>query len=35
FERYKDLEDGKWVKVDRWADVDEAKELIRTAIDAA
>ncbi|MGI9354367.1 MAG: inorganic diphosphatase [Rhizobiaceae bacterium] len=35
FERYKDLEDGKWVKVDRWADADEAKELIRTAIDAA
>jgi len=35
FERYKDLEDGKWVKVDRWADADEAKELIRKAIDAA
>lgn len=35
FERYKDLEPGKWVKVDRWADADEAKELIRKAIDAA
>ena len=35
FERYKDLEEGKWVKVDRWADADEAKELIRKAIDAA
>lgn len=35
FEHYKDLEDGKWVKIDRWADADEAKELIRAAIDAA
>ncbi len=35
FERYKDLEEGKWVKVDRWADADEAKDLIRTAIEAA
>ncbi len=35
FERYKDLEEGKWVKVDRWADANEAKDLIRTAIEAA
>ncbi|MDD9911132.1 MAG: inorganic diphosphatase [Ahrensia sp.] len=35
FERYKDLEGGKWVKVERWADADEARDLIRKAIKAA
>ncbi len=25
FEHYKDLEPGKWVKVEGWADIDEAK----------
>lgn len=25
FERYKDLEDGKWVKVEGWGDVEEAR----------
>ena len=32
FEHYKDLELGKWVKVDRWVDTAEAAELIRQAI---
>lgn len=35
FERYKDLEDGKWVKIDRWGDAAEAREAIRKSIDAA
>lgn len=32
FERYKDLEDGKWVRVDGWADADAAKQEIIAAI---
>jgi inorganic pyrophosphatase len=32
FEHYKDLETGKWVKVVRWGDVDEAKDMIKAAI---
>ena len=28
FEHYKDLEKGKWVKIDRWGDADEAKSMI-------
>jgi inorganic pyrophosphatase len=32
FEHYKDLEPGKWVKVGRWADAEEAAELIRKAM---
>ncbi|MEM7694830.1 MAG: inorganic diphosphatase [Pseudomonadota bacterium] len=32
FEHYKDLEPGKWVKVNGWGDVDEAKRLIVEAI---
>ena len=32
FRHYKDLEEGKWVKVVRWAGADEAAELINTAI---
>ncbi len=35
FERYKDLEDGKWVKIDRWGNADEAKQAIKQAITAA
>ena len=35
FERYKDLEDGKWVKIDRWGDASEARETILRAIEAA
>jgi inorganic pyrophosphatase len=32
FRHYKDLEQGKWVRLVRWADVDEAKDLLRAAI---
>lgn len=35
FVHYKDLEANKWVEVDRWADVDEAKEIILKALKAA
>ena len=33
FEHYKDLEDGKWVKLDGWGGVTEAKAIIVEAID--
>jgi inorganic pyrophosphatase len=33
FEHYKDLEPGKWVKVVRWGDADEARRMIQEAID--
>lgn len=32
FGHYKDLEDGKWVKVKRWGEAEEATELIRQGI---
>ena len=32
FEHYKDLEEGKWVKIDGWGDVDDAKTEINEAI---
>jgi inorganic pyrophosphatase len=32
FAHYKDLEPDKWVKIVRWGDVDDAKEMIRAAI---
>jgi len=32
FERYKDLEPGKWAKIIGRRDVEEAKQLIRDAI---
>jgi inorganic pyrophosphatase len=35
FERYKELEDGKWVKIDRWGDEAQARELIVQAIERA
>lgn len=35
FQHYKDLEPNKWVKVDRWADADEACRMIEKAIAAA
>jgi inorganic pyrophosphatase len=35
FEHYKDLEDGKWVKVDHFGDADEARRLILDAISRA
>jgi inorganic pyrophosphatase len=34
FENYKDLEPGKWVKVDRWGDAAEARAEIVKAIAA-
>ncbi|MBW6423945.1 inorganic diphosphatase [Rhizobium sp. XQZ8] len=33
FEHYKDLEPGKWVKIEGWQDVDVAKRLIVEAIE--
>ena len=33
FERYKDLEDGKWVKIDRWGGADDARAIIEKAIE--
>lgn len=35
FERYKDLEPNKWVKVSGWEGPDEAKKAILAALDAA
>ena len=35
FEHYKDLEPGKWVKIDSWKDAREAKRLIVEAINRA
>ena len=35
FEHYKDLEDGKWVKIAGWGDADEAQRLIVEAIERA
>ena len=32
FEHYKDLEDGKWVKVLRWGAAEDAHRLIEEAI---
>ncbi len=33
FEHYKDLEPGKWVKITRWGDRDEAHRIVREAIE--
>jgi inorganic pyrophosphatase len=35
FEHYKDLEPGKWVRMDGWGDAAEAKRLIGEAMDRA
>ena len=35
FERYKELEKGKWVKVDGWGDVNDAKEEIKSSFERA
>jgi inorganic pyrophosphatase len=32
FEHYKDLEDGKWVKIERFGDADDARRLIEESI---
>lgn len=34
FEHYKDLEDGKWVKVIGWGDKAEALEILQVSLDA-
>ena len=33
FQHYKDLEPGKWVKILRWGDADDARRLIREGIE--
>ena len=33
FERYKDLEEGKWAKISRWGDVHESQQIILKAIE--
>lgn len=33
FEHYKELEPGKWAKVEGWLDADKAEELVKRAID--
>ena len=33
FEHYKDLEEGKWVRVDGWAGLEEAKQEIMSSIE--
>ncbi len=35
FEHYKDLEPGKWVKIGDWHGIDDAKRMIREAIERA
>ena len=35
FARYKDLEPGKWVKIVRWGDADEARRLVLEGIERA
>jgi len=35
FERYKDLEKGKWVKISGWKNADDAKKIIEESIKAA
>ena len=35
FAHYKDLESEKWVKIDRWGDAAEAKQLIVEAMERA
>lgn len=35
FEHYKDLEQGKWVKVTGWGEAEEASRMIETAIERA
>lgn len=35
FEHYKDLEGGKWVKIERWGDEAEARDMIERAVQRA
>ena len=34
FEHYKDLEEGKWVKIDKWQDKEAAHKVILNSINA-
>jgi len=34
FEHYKDLEPGKWVKIEGWAGIDEAKAELVNGVEA-
>lgn len=35
FQHYKSLEQGKWVKIDRWGDIDEARTEIMSSFERA
>jgi inorganic pyrophosphatase len=35
FAHYKDLEPGKWVKITRWGDADEARQIVLQSIERA
>ena len=35
FAHYKDLEPGKWVKILRWGDADEARSMVLAGIERA
>ncbi|WP_404400293.1 inorganic diphosphatase [Idiomarina seosinensis] len=35
FERYKELEKGKWVKVEGWGDINEAKDELKSSFERA
>jgi len=35
FQHYKDLEPGKWVKIQKWDDASVAQDMIQAAIDRA
>ena len=35
FAHYKDLEEGKWVKVKRWGETQEAFDLVRQGMERA
>ena len=35
FAHYKDLEPNKWVKIERWGDADEARQIILESIERA
>jgi inorganic pyrophosphatase len=33
FEHYKDLDEGKWVRVEGWGDIDDAREEIMSSVE--
>ena len=34
FEHYKDLEEGKWVKLSGWSDIDTARKIVMESVKA-